>query len=282
MMGERRNKYSGLLGTLLLHVLLFLLLWLFSIRASEQQEESGVPVLLGMEQLASGDGDKFQMTKVEVTSVPEPVPSVPETSPSPVGEEIISQEVEETVVIEQKKPEPKKETAPQRKPEKVAVEKPKEKSEAEIQAERKAAAEAAAAQAAAKSIAGAFGKGASMENRGEAEQGKGIQGSTEGNSETGKTEGAGGYGSFDLNGRTLGDGGLPRPDYRVQDEGRVVVTIIVNPAGQVINASVHKRTNTANPQLRKAAIEAARKARFNAVDGVNNQSGTITYYFKLK
>ena len=32
----------------------------------------------------------------------------------------------------------------------------------------------------------------------------------------------------------------------------------------------------------KAAEEAARKARFNQVDGVNNQTGTITYYFKLK
>lgn len=281
MMGERRNKYSGLLGTLLLHVLLFLLLWLFSIRASEQQEESGVPVLLGMEQLASGDGDKFQMTKVEVTSVPEPVPSVPETSPSPVGEEIISQEVEETVVIEQKKPEPKKETAPQRKPEKVAVEKPKEKSEAEIQAERKAAAEAAAAQAAAKSIAGAFGKGASMENRGEAEKGKGIQGSTEGNSETGKSEGTGGEGPrFDLGGR--GNAGeLPLPIYNVQEEGRVVVEIHVNPVGTVVYAEITKGTNV-GVALQKAAREAAYKAKFVPADKVGNDVGTITYYFKLK
>ena len=28
--------------------------------------------------------------------------------------------------------------------------------------------------------------------------------------------------------------------------------------------------------------EAAKKARFNAVDGLNNQMGTITYYFNLK
>ena len=92
----------------------------------------------------------------------------------------------------------------------------------------------------------------------------------------------GGYGSFDLNGRTLGEGGLPRPEYNVQDEGRVVVTIIVNPAGQVVSADIHRRTNTVNATLRKAALDAARKARFNAVNGVNNQSGTITYYFKLK
>ncbi len=75
---------------------------------------------------------------------------------------------------------------------------------------------------------------------------------------------------------------VPMPVYNVQDEGRVVVTITVNPAGQVISTSINKRTNTVNASLRKAAEEAARKARFNQVDGVNNQTGTITYYFKLK
>ena len=65
-------------------------------------------------------------------------------------------------------------------------------------------------------------------------------------------------------------------------EGRVVVTITVNPAGKVIHTSINKRTNTANAALRKAAEDAARKATFNAVGGVNNQTGTITYYFKLK
>ena len=48
------------------------------------------------------------------------------------------------------------------------------------------------------------------------------------------------------------------------------------------SATVCAQFNTVNPTLRKAAEEAARKARFNKVDGVNNQSGTITYYFKLK
>ena len=94
--------------------------------------------------------------------------------------------------------------------------------------------------------------------------------------------GAGGYGTFDLNGRSLEIGGLPVPVYDALDEGRVVVTVVVNPSGRVVSTSINKRTNTVNPQLRRAAEEAARKARFNTVDGINNQSGTITYYFKLK
>ena len=94
--------------------------------------------------------------------------------------------------------------------------------------------------------------------------------------------GNGGYGSFDLQGRELGEEGLPRPAYNTQDEGRVVVTITVNPKGEVIGTQINKRTNTNNPLLRKAALDAARKARFNSIDGIENQTGTIIYYFKLK
>ena len=72
------------------------------------------------------------------------------------------------------------------------------------------------------------------------------------------------------------------PVYNVQEEGRVVVSITVNPAGHVIATSINRLTNTVNSTLRKAAEDAAKKARFNAVDGVNNQTGTITYYFNLR
>jgi TonB family protein len=109
-----------------------------------------------------------------------------------------------------------------------------------------------------------------------------VQGSQTGNSDTGLSQGTGGYGSFNLDGRSLGTGGLPRPVYDVQDEGRVVVTITVNPQGEVISTSINRQTNTVNPALRKAAEDAAKRARFNAVSGLNNQTGTITYYFNLK
>lgn len=92
----------------------------------------------------------------------------------------------------------------------------------------------------------------------------------------------GGYGTWDLGGRDM-IGEMPRPVYkRTQDEGRVVVTITVNPKGDVIDTKINNRTNTTSMQLRSAAEEAARKTKFNAIDGKNNQTGTITYYFKLK
>ena len=89
-------------------------------------------------------------------------------------------------------------------------------------------------------------------------------------------------GTFDLNGRSISGGGLPVPSNMTHDEGRVVVTITVNPAGMVITTSINLRTNTTNPELRQAAEEAAKRARFNKVDGLENQTGTITYYFKMR
>lgn len=290
----KKNKVTGLVGTLVLHVVLLILLFLIAISKPEAQEEGGVPVMLGNMEMAQGNADPYTLTDVDIldepqlpteVSAPEPIPT------PPVESEMITQEDEPTIAVPKKetpKPAPKKETVKKETPKKEPV-KPKEKTEAEkraeaerLAAEKKAAEEKAAAEAAAKRIAGAFGKGTQMGSKGNATSGEGIQGSPTGNAADGQTSGVGGYGTFDLNGRSLGPGGLPRPVYNVQEEGRVVVTITVNPSGQVIQTSINKRTNTVNAALRKAAEDAARKARFNAVGGVNNQTGTITYYFKLK
>lgn len=273
---SRKEEQAGIVGTVLVHLVLFLILWCCFVQSETPDEESGVPVMLGQDALAQGSSHR--LTPVEVQPVASAVtPAQPEQSVP--KEEIISQEEEETVVIEKKKPQPKKEAVKEQpQPKETPVEKPREKTEAEKRAE----AERAAADAAAKRIAGAFGKGSSMNSSGNAETGTGKQGSPTGNGDTGKSTGTGGYGEFDLGGRSLGEGGLPKPVYNVQDEGRVVVTITVNPAGQVIATSINKQTNTVNASLRRAAEEAAKKARFNAISGVDNQTGTITYYFNLK
>ena len=290
----KKNKVTGLVGTLVLHAIVLVLLFLIAISKPKPVEEGGVPVMLGNMEMAQGDADPYTLTDVDIldepqlpseVSAPEPVPT------PPVKTEMITQEDEPTVAVPKKetpKPKVKTETVKKETPKKEPV-KPKEKTEAEkraeaerLAAEKKAAEEKAAAEAAAKRIAGAFGKGTQMGSKGTAETGEGIQGSPTGNAAEGQSTGVGGYGTFDLNGRSLGPGGLPKPVYNVQEEGRVVVTITVNSAGQVIHTSINKRTNTANAALRKAAEDAARRARFNAVSGVNNQTGTITYYFKLK
>lgn len=278
----KKNKVIGIVCTVVLHLLVLLLLFFLKLTVPAEQEEGGVPVMLGNTELAEGEADPYTLTEVDMMPSEEPSSSQEAAEAPAVEQPMITQQDEPSLQV--KKETPKKETPKKEqlkktpvKTETKPVNKPKEKTEAEKRAE----AEKAAAQAAANKIAGAFGKGSQMGSKGNA-SGAGLQGSPTGNSSTGKTSGVGGYGTFDLNGRSLGSGNLPVPVYNVQDEGRVVVTIVVNPAGQVISTSINKRTNTVNPALRRAAEEAARKARFNAVDGVNNQSGTITYYFKLR
>lgn len=293
----KKNKITGLVGTLVLHTILLILLFLIAIRTPKAQEEGGVPVMLGEVPASQGNADPYTLTDVDIWEEPEIPTEVAQSESVPEIEtktEMITQEEEPTVAVpkkeEKSKPTPKKETV-KKQPAKAKEQpvKPKEKTEAEkkaeaerLAAEKKKAEEKAAAEAAAKRVAGAFGKGTQIGNKGTGTTGSGIEGSPTGNAAEGKSTGVGGYGTFDLNGRSLGSGGLPRPIYNVQDEGRVVVTITVNPAGEVISTSINKRTNTVNAALRKAAEDAARKARFNSVDGVNNQTGTITYYFKLK
>ncbi|MEA4885729.1 MAG: TonB family protein [Bacteroides graminisolvens] len=274
---EEKGKYIAALGAFLVHLVLIILLVLLGISVPVPTEESGVPVMLG--EMADAQGEFDPSTLVDVDIMPEEAAAPSKPAESADVPDLITQANEQTVAVERKTESKKKEV---KRTEKTAAEKAAEArklAEAEAERERKAAAELAS-----KRVAGAFGKGVGMGSRGTT-SGEGTQGSKSGNSSTGALTGTGGYGTFDLGGRSIGTGGLPRPQYNVQDDGKVSVNITVNPAGVVINTSINlnkNMTNTINPVLRKAAEDAAKKARFNAVDGVNNQTGTITYYFNLR
>lgn len=245
--------------TLALHALVVLLLVLLKLSVPVPEEESGIPVTLGNVAKAMGFTESYQFT--EVSSVKSDVPNVdnaPLTQPQPqVDEPLVTQPDEPTIDMP---------TAE------------------EIEAQRRAETERLAAERAAQQMASAFGKGFEMGSKGEAtEQAEeGTQGTEAGVSAADKAVGIGVQGTFDLSGRSISGDGLPVPVNTVQDEGRVVVNITVNPDGKVIATSINRRTNTVNPELRKAAEDAARQARFNRISAVDNQTGTITYYFKLR
>ena len=254
-----KNQIQGIAVTLVVHLLVVLLLLMVRLSAPVPEEESGIPVMLGNALLAQGHTESYQYT--EVSSVKSDVPNVnnaPLTQPQPqVDEPLITQPDEPTVDMP---------TAE------------------EIEAQKRAEAERQAAERAAQQMASAFGKGFEMGSKGEATEkaDEGTQGTETGVAAADKAVGVGVQGTFDLNGRSISGSGLPIPVNTVQDEGRVVVNITVNPSGEVIATSINRRTNTVNPELRKAAENAAKRARFNNIEGVDNQSGTITYYFKLR
>ena len=253
------NQIVGLAVTLAVHALAVVLLVVLAMHAPQHEEESGIPVMMGNVDLAKGHTESYQFT--EVTSVKSDVPDVnnaPQTQPQP--------QTQEPVITQ---------------PDEPTVEMPTAE---EIEAQKRAEAERQAAERAAQQMASAFGKGFEMGSKGEAAEKaeEGTQGTQSGIAAAEKATGLGVQGTFDLNGRSISGNGLPIPVNTVQDEGRVVVNITVNPSGQVVATSINRRTNTVNPDLRKAAEDAAKRARFNGIDGVDNQTGTITYYFKLR
>ena len=254
-----KSQIVGLAVTLAVHALAVVLLVMLAMRAPQVEEESGIPVMMGNTDLAKGHTESYQFT--EVTSMKSHVPNTenaPQTQPEPQPEEpVITQPDEPTIDMP---------TAE------------------ELEAQKRAEAERQAAERAAQQMANAFGKGFEMGSKGETDEqpAEGTQGIESGVSEAEKTVGIGVQGTFDLNGRSLSGEGLPSPVNTVQSEGRVVVTITVNPSGQVIATSINLRTNTSNSALRKAAEDAAKRARFNKIDAVDPQIGTITYYFKLR
>ena len=82
----KKNKVTGLVGTLVLHVVLLILLFLIAISKPESQEEGGVPVMLGNMEMAQGYADPYTLTDVDIldepqlpteVSAPEPVPTPP-------------------------------------------------------------------------------------------------------------------------------------------------------------------------------------------------------------
>ena len=79
-------------------------------------------------------------------------------------------------------------------------------------------------------------------------------------------------------------GKLPKPEYSVNDEGVVVVRIVVNSNGVVTSATAgHKGTTTQNATLWEAAKQAALKSKFSPkTQDPTPQEGTIIYRFKLK
>lgn len=83
-----------------------------------------------------------------------------------------------------------------------------------------------------------------------------------------------------LEGRGL-VGQLPKPDYKANVTGKVIIDVTVDAAGRVTSAEFHAQgSTTSNAVLVEAAKRAAMKARFTESASFV-QGGMITYVFKM-
>ena len=244
---DKKDKILGIAATLIFHVAIILILFFTKLYSPVSEEGGGILVAYG--------------TNYEIVTE-NPSGYIPPKA-TPPAEEMTQDSEEPSIASEEE-------------------EKKKHEEEEQKEAERKAKEEAERKEAERINslVSGALSSSSSQ-------SGTESKGSPNGNSTEGAESGNAGYGVWDLGGRGLKKGeALPKPTYdNSNNEGKLVVNITVSPAGKVIKAEINSQKSdnniATNLNLRQRAIDAAKKANFEAIDGKSNQTGTITYFFKI-
>ena len=247
---EKKDKGIAIVGTIVVHALAVLVLFLMAFKTPlPLPGEEGVEVDLGMMDQGMGN---IQPEKPAI-----PMAAQPQQEQTKKEEDIVTQNDEEAPAIEKPKPtKPKQETKPVEQPKPAVNQK-------------------------------ALFKGSNSPQAGGSEgiTGQpGDQGKPNGLAGIKKYDGNGGKGNgtgYDLGGR--GAKSLHRPDDDFSEEGKIVVDIWVNRAGQVVRAEVAtKGTDIINNAMRQKAIQAAKRSTFASdPDAPEEQHGTITYTFVI-
>lgn len=236
---------------------------------------AGILVSIGNMAEAEGTYDPHEIIPPEVVDPVEPIPTLPD-------EDLLTQDLPDAPEVQQvKRQEPKK--APVKKKDtRAELEKQRQERLREEQKKREAAEAKRKADIAGK-VAGALGNAQNASGSGTTPSGSttGHQGSPTGNvTGGGAGSGVAGFGGWSLAGRDI-VGGLKRPDFTKNVEGRIVVAITVNSSGNVIAAAIAPGTTIGDYSMQQSAIKAAKATRFSRADQVNNQRGKITYKYEL-
>ena len=278
----RRGAVAALV-TVACHVLFLLLLWVLKLssdRPAPKPTEVLIAVNVGNVASAAGaiePGGTPDVTEPapKVAAPPKVATPTPPTPPAPQPKAQRptprTREVDQPLQTQQHEQSLQVEATRRAEAERQA----KAKAEAaQRAAEALAASRRAQSQQIGNSVAGAFGKQAGQAgSQGTAASGSGNQGDPNGSPS-----------SYALSGRKIisNGGALVAPHVQRAVEGNVRVRIVVDGNGAVIRATIAPGTNIADPSVRAAALEAARKTRFNAVPGSDEQEGSITYHFKIR
>ena len=246
---EKKDKGIAIAGTIVVHALAVLVLFLMAFRTPlPLPGEEGVEVDLGMMNQGMGN---IQPEKPAIPQAARPQQPLDNSN-----EEIVSQNDEEAPAIEKPKVTKPKETKP--------VEEPKPKSDPRGSFKWNETSQAGGSE-------GITGQ-------------PGDQGDPSGLAGIKQYGGHGGGGNgpgYDLGGR--GAKSLHRPNNDFTEEGIVVVEIWVNPAGKVTRAEIkQKGTTIINAEMREKARQAALRSTFvEDLNATSEQRGTITYTFVI-
>jgi len=254
---EKKSKRKGIIGTILFHALLMVAFLFMGLKYQDPPPaEEGISINFGFSE--QGLGEVEPESTAELTEIVEEEIIEQQIEST---EEIVTQSLVETPVVEKtekkktiiKKEEPKEEVIEEKKPEvnKKALYPGSKKTKTTSEGNKK---------------------------------GNGNQGSIDGdpNSEVYEGGGIGKNGTaYQLGGRKVEF--KAKPIYNLQVEGKVVVIITVDRLGNVINAIPGaKGSTTLNKQLLQRAKTAALKTKFDPKQTApTNQQGNIVYLFSL-
>ncbi|WP_420320271.1 energy transducer TonB [Flagellimonas sp.] len=284
----RHKKKSFTLTTLLLSVILLLLFYI-GLTYLDPPIENGIAINFGTMDFGSGKVQPKEKVRSEPRKVePKPVEPVQEqvlpkqTAPEEPVEKVLTSDNEETIKINQQKEAKRKADEAEKKAKAEAERLAREKREAE---ERKRQ-EQEAKKKSLDALIGGIGKSDGTTTGSEGDDNRaGDKGNPEGDpyatsyyGSPGSGSGTGGYG---LNGRSLVSKGKVQQE--CNEDGRVVVRIVVDRNGRVIQATpgVKGTTNTA-PCLLEPARKTAFLHKWNLDSKAPSQQiGFVVVNFKL-
>lgn len=260
MSNPKNDKALAFLGTVVVHLLVLLVLFLMAFRTPlPLPGEEGVEVDLGMYNQGMG---QVQPDKPSMPEQAGPTKPHDETN-TESKDDVVTQDSEEAPSI---KTEQKKDTKEE------TVTKPKEQPEKQEETPQPTVNERALFK----------GSNKSQDGGSEGITGQpGDQGNPNGLAGVKKYDGQGGQGNgtgYDLGGR--GAKTLQRPSKDFPEEGHIVVEIWVDREGNVVRTNIAKGTDIANKEMRNMAQEAAMRSKFIPDPSApEEQKGTITYTF---
>ena len=295
LLDTKHKKKSFTLTTALLSVLLLLLFYI-GLTYMDPPIENGISVNFGTTNYGSG---RVQ-PKEKIRSEPVNKPTPPETPQEPVEEEVketpvaeeanqaaptekvLTQESEESILIKQQQAAKRKADAEAKKAKAEAERIAKEKRDAEEKARKEQAAKKSKLDALMgglnKSDGTASGSEGDDSRAGDKGQPDGDPYATSYYGSPGSGSGTGGYG---LNGRSLVSKGKVQQE--CNEEGTVVVKIVVDRSGKVISATpgVKGTTNNASCLLEPAKQTAFRHKWNLDTNAPSQQVGFVVVNFKL-
>ena len=295
LLNTKHKKKSFTLTTILLSALLLLLFYI-GLTYMDPPIENGISVNFGTTEFGSGRVQPKERIKSEPLNKPitepkaqeekveETVEQVPkeEVAKEKPAEKLLTQENEESILIKQQQEAKRKADEAAKKAQAEAERVAREKKEAEEKLQR----EQAAKKSKLDELIGGINKSDGTASGSEGDDNRaGDKGRPDGDpyatsyyGSPGSGSGTGGYG---LNGRSLVSQG--KVAQKCNEEGRVVVRIVVDRNGKVISATPGvKGTTNNNPCLLEPAKETAFKHQWNLDSNApTQQTGFVVVNFKL-